>query len=61
MKRILIFLIAVVALSTSCKKYLDDAYKNPNLPLLGICYGHQLIVDKFGGKVKRANKELVLI
>ncbi|MBT3761765.1 MAG: glutamine-hydrolyzing GMP synthase, partial [Candidatus Nitrosopelagicus sp.] len=24
---------------------------------LGICYGHQLIVDKFGGKVKRANKE----
>ena len=28
-----------------------------DLPLLGICYGHQLIVDKFGGKVKRANKE----
>jgi GMP synthase (glutamine-hydrolysing) len=28
-----------------------------NLPLLGICYGHQLIVDNFGGKVKRANKE----
>jgi GMP synthase (glutamine-hydrolysing) len=27
------------------------------LPLLGICYGHQLIVDNFGGKVKRANKE----
>jgi GMP synthase (glutamine-hydrolysing) len=27
------------------------------LPLLGICYGHQLIVDNFGGRVKRANKE----
>ena len=27
------------------------------LPLLGICYWHQLIVDRFGGKVKRANKE----
>jgi len=28
-----------------------------NLPILGICYGHQLIVNNFGGKVKRANKE----
>ncbi len=27
------------------------------LPLLGICYGHQLIVNNFGGRVKRANKE----
>ncbi len=28
-----------------------------NLPILGICYGHQLIVNKFGGKIKHANKE----
>jgi GMP synthase (glutamine-hydrolysing) len=27
------------------------------VPILGICYGHQLIVNNFGGKVKRANKE----
>ena len=35
----------------------DDKIFNMKLPLLGICYGHQLIVNKFGGKVKRANKE----
>ena len=35
----------------------DNKIFEMSLPLLGICYGHQLIVNKFGGKVKRANKE----
>ena len=34
-----------------------DEIFDMNLPLLGICYGHQLIVDRYGGKIKRANKE----
>ena len=35
----------------------DDKIFEAGLPLLGICYGHQLIVNNYGGKVKRANKE----
>lgn len=28
-----------------------------NVPILGICYGHQLVVDKFGGKILNTNRE----
>jgi Starch-binding associating with outer membrane len=32
MKRTIILILTVSIFSVSCKKYLDDAYKNPNLP-----------------------------
>ena len=35
----------------------DDGIFEAGLPILGICYGHQLIVDRYGGRVKRANRE----
>ena len=35
----------------------DGGVFEAGLPVLGICYGHQLIVDRYGGTVRRAKKE----
>ena len=35
----------------------DEKIFQLHIPILGICYGHQIIVNNFGGKIKRANKE----
>ena len=37
-----------VAKTIGLDKYILDL----NLPILGICYGHQILAKKFGGKVK---------
>ena len=36
----------------------DDEIFELGVPILGICYGHQIIVDHFNGKIKRVtNRE----
>ena len=35
----------------------DEKIFQLHVPILGICYGHQIIVNNFGGKIKHANKE----
>ena len=41
-------------LSVTGKKSLklDNSVVNLNVPILGICYGHQILAKKFGGKIK---------
>jgi GMP synthase (glutamine-hydrolysing) len=34
----------------------DGKIFDSGIPILGICYGHQLIVDHFGGKIKRTDR-----
>jgi GMP synthase (glutamine-hydrolysing) len=35
---------------------LDNAILNLEIPILGICYGHQILSKKFGGKIKTSKK-----
>ncbi len=37
------------------RKFVRDAHKI-NLPMIGICFGHQIIADALGGKVEKSEK-----
>jgi GMP synthase (glutamine-hydrolysing) len=39
----------------------DDSIYALNVPILGICYGMQLIAEKFGGKVSNAQKKRIWV
>lgn len=34
----------------------DNKIFEAGIPILGICYGHQIIIDHFNGKIKRVDK-----
>jgi GMP synthase (glutamine-hydrolysing) len=34
----------------------DNKIFDSGIPILGICYGHQLLIDHFGGKIKRSDR-----
>lgn len=35
----------------------DQGILDSGMPVLGICYGHQVIVSRYGGRVRRASRE----